>query len=378
MLNVGITVGINTDAISEENFPKWLEDIDDKTFNLSKEKWDDDYYGLGSDIAVAYYVKKFCKDNITFLTKKDISLKRFNEFDIIIALYEGYYYANQTRKIESYKKYNEIVNKTKAIVLQPLSLQKFVLDKKLYTDTLKKNNIPVVDTISVQIKDNMNVPQIIKKINKECEKWETQTFITKPQPGGFGIGFKKWNLEKVNKNNKQFQSYINKIEKQVRIEKPLLLIQDFVPEFEKFYEVRTYWLNGKYSHSLGTMIDPSSLGVSGFEKVKFAYPKSEYKSKCFEHHDEEPEELDDKLINKLKTVGRKVLSVLPKDKTGVPFLLRIDFGCCLNNKNICRDYYVNELEYVPNLFPEYNTHVDIPAKVGEAIIKKVNSLKKNK
>ena len=72
------------------------------------------------------------------------------------------------------------------------------------------------------------------------------------------------------KNNKQFQTYINKIEKQVRIEKPLLLIQDFVPEFEKFYEVRTYWLNGKYSHSLGTMIDPKSLGVSGFEKIKFA------------------------------------------------------------------------------------------------------------
>ena len=33
------------------------------------------------------------------------------------------------------------------------------------------------------------------------------------------MGFKKWNLEKVNKNNKQFQNYINKIEKQVRIEK---------------------------------------------------------------------------------------------------------------------------------------------------------------
>ena len=34
MLNIGITVGINTDAISEENFPKWLEDIDDKTIQF--------------------------------------------------------------------------------------------------------------------------------------------------------------------------------------------------------------------------------------------------------------------------------------------------------------------------------------------------------
>ena len=32
-----------------------------------------------------YYVKKFSKDNITFLTKRYFSLKKFNEFDIIIA-----------------------------------------------------------------------------------------------------------------------------------------------------------------------------------------------------------------------------------------------------------------------------------------------------
>ena len=36
-MNIAIIVGINTDAISEERFPKWLEDIDDKTFN---ENWD--------------------------------------------------------------------------------------------------------------------------------------------------------------------------------------------------------------------------------------------------------------------------------------------------------------------------------------------------
>ena len=169
MINIGIIVGINTDAISEENFPEWLEDIDDKTFNLSKEKWDDNYFGLGSDIAVAYYVKKFSKENVSFLTKKDINLKKFNDFDYIIGLYEAYYYTNQTKKSESYKKYNDLVKKTSAIVLQPLSLQRFVLNKKLYTDTLRKNNIPVVDTIGFQIKDKMNVPILLNKINKQCE-----------------------------------------------------------------------------------------------------------------------------------------------------------------------------------------------------------------
>ena len=64
---------------------------------------------------------------------------------------------------------------------------------------------------------------MINKIRIECNKWGTNTFITKPQPGGFGIGFKKWNLDKVLKSDKGFTNYKKKIEKQVRIEKPLLL-----------------------------------------------------------------------------------------------------------------------------------------------------------
>ena len=374
-MNIAIIVGINTDAISEERFPKWLEDIDDKTFNLSKEKWGDTY-GLASDVGIAYYVQKFYKGNVDILTKRDISLKKFNQYDIIFGLFDPYYYTHSMKSSDAYKKYNSIIKNTSAVFCQPLELQKFVLNKKLYTDTLQKNNIPVMDTISFLIKDNMNSTSIINKIKRQCNVWGTNTFITKPQPGGFGIGFKKWNLEKVIKNDKQFKSYLNKIEKQVRIEKPLLLVQDFVPEFEKFYEIRTYWLNGKYSHSLGTIIDPDSLGSSGFEKVKFAYPEREYDVKEFKTYDELPEKIDNKLINQLKAMGRKILKIIPKGENGEPFLFRIDFGCCLNNKNNCRDYFVNEIEYLPNVFPEYNTHIDILQKIGKAIITKTNNLKK--
>ena len=376
-MKVGIVVGINTDAISEDRFPKWLEDIDDKTFNLSKEKWGPGEYGLGSDIGVAYYVKKYFKGaEVEILTKKDVSLKRFNEFDIIFGLFESYYYTHATKSSEAFKKYNSIIKNTTAIFCHPLELQNFVLNKKLYMETLAKKGIPVMENISFLIKDNMNSKTMINKIKKQCEEWGTNIFITKPQPGGFGIGFKKWDLQKVLKNDKQFKIYLGKIEKQVRIGKPLLLVQNFVPEFERFYEVRTYWLNGQYSHSMGTIIDPLSLGVSGFEKVTFAYPKSEYNARIFNTYDEVPEKLDDALINKLKTMARKVLKAIPQDKNGPPFLLRIDFGCCLDNKENCRDYFVNELEYVPNLFPEYNTHVDVLKKVGEAIIKKSKDLKK--
>ena len=374
-MKIGIIVGINTDAISEERYPKWLKDIDNKTFNLSKEKWDNNY-ALSSDVAIAHYVRKFSNDEIEILTKKDISLKRFNDFDILFGFYCPFYYTHTKKNSDFYKKYNEIIKKTNAIYLQPLELQKFVLNKKLYTDTLMKHNIPVLDTISFQIKNNMNVENILNKIRIQCNKWNTTQFITKPQPGGFGIGFKKWDLNKIFKNNKQFSTYIKKIEKQVRIEKPLLLAQKFVPEFEKFYEVRTYWLNGKYSHSLGTIIHPDSLGISGFDKVSFGYPESEYNSRVFNTYDEIPEKIEDKLINQLKSLGRKILKIIPQDKNGPPFLFRIDFGCCLDNKKNCREYFVNEIEYNPNLFPEYSTHIDFLKRVGDSIIKKSNNLKK--
>ena len=78
----------------------------------------------------------------------------------------------------------------------------------------------------------------------------------------------------------------------------------------------------------------------------------------------------------LKKIGKQVFPLLPKDKTGVPYLLRIDFGCCMSTKDICREYFINEIEYIPNIFPEYNTHIDVLQKVGKALITKINSLKK--
>ena len=376
MKNIAIIVGTNTDAIDVGNFPKWLEDIPDNIFELSMEKWDKDYYGLSSDVGIAYYILKKSKNNknirVSILNKKHINLETFNKFDYILGLYCPYYYAFDTKSSKEYIKYNNLIKNTKAKFYQPLSLQKFVLNKKRYLTELKKHNIPVIDTIYFKVVDNMNINNMLSKINKESNNWNQKYFITKPQPGGFGIGFKKWELSKVLKNKKSFTSYIKKIEKLVRLDVPYLLVQPFIPEFEKFYEIRTYWLNGKYSHSLGTIIDPDSLGKEGFEKVKFAYPKNEYKP-ILEELDNGYELIDVKLINQLKKIAQKIIKILPKDKTGLPVLLRLDFGCCLDNKDVCRNYFLNEIEYNPNLFPEYNRHVDIMKRVGDAFLKKINT-----
>ncbi len=375
MKHIAIVVGIKTDAISIDNFPRWLQDIPDNIFNLSKERWGKNEYGLASDVGIAYYLlkKSFTpyykkKYTLTILTKKDISKKIFDQFDYIIGLYDPYYYALDTKISENYKKYNHIIQHTKAIFYQSLALQKFVLNKKLYLNILRNHGFPVLDTYSLKITDKMNSTQVLQKIKIYCSRWNTNIFITKPQPGGFGIGFKKWNLEKLQKNYKPLNNYLQKIKELPKIEAPYLLIQNFVPDFEQFYEIRTYWLCGKYSHSLGTIIDPLSLGTSGFEKVKYAYPKNEYPSDdIIEHMDNIPEIIDNKLIQHLKKIGSKIFHLLPEKN---PFIFRIDFGCCLQNKNICRDYFISEIEYLPNIFPEYNQHVDIMKRVGDSILKK--------
>ena len=379
MINVGIIVGINTDALDpdriDELYP-YLEDMPEKYFKMSKERWSPGNYGLGSDMATAYYMIQNAPKNmnITLLNDKDVSVKKFNEFDFVIGLYDQFYYYTHKKDIQYFHKFNDIVKKSKTTFLQPLSLSKYVLDKTKYINDLKKVGLPVVDTLSFSLKGPINTKMMLSKIEKKCSdpnEWNMSHFITKPEMVGFGDGFKKWNLNEVHKNPKKFNEYVKKMKS---MGYPKLLAQYFVHEFEHRYEVRTYWFNGKYSHSIGTIIDPNSLGVSGFEKVKFAYPENEYIEDF--PYDEEPEILDQKLVNSLKRMGKKVFDILPKDKTGLPFIFRIDFGCCLNNDKLCRDYFINEIEYLPNMFPDYSPYKDPCIQSGKALLQKIKSLSK--
>ena len=86
--------------------------------------------------------------------------------------------------------------------------------------------------------------------------------------------------------------------------------------------------------------------------------------------------IDMKLMNQLKKYSKKVFDILPKDKNNkYPLILRIDFGCCLNNKNLCRDYFLNEIEYMPNLFPDYNPYKEPLEAFGKEIIRRINHWK---
>ena len=383
MIKVAIVVGINTDAIDpdkiDELYP-YLEDMPDKYFKLSKERWGQGDYGLASDMVTAYYMIQNAPKNtdITILTHKDVEVKKFNEFDVVIGLYDQFYHYTYKKDIKAFNHYNDVVKKSKTTFLPSLPLSKYVLDKTKYMKDLKKIGLPVVDTLSFSLQGKISSKTMLSKIEKKCSEslekggWNMNTFITKPEMVGFGSGFKKWKLDEVLDKPQKFNDYLKKMKS---MGYPKLLAQYFVQEFEQRYEVRTYWFNGKYSHSIGTIIDPDSLGVSGFEKVKFAYPKDEFvKDFPYDEESDTPDVLDQTLVNSLKRMGKKVFSILPKDKTGSPFILRIDFGCCLNNQKLCRDYFINEIEYLPNMFPDYSPYKDPCEESGKALLQKIKTL----
>jgi len=80
--------------------------------------------------------------------------------------------------------------------------------------------------------------------------------------------------------------------------------------------------------------------------------------------------LDQSLLTKLNKSGQDVIKCLKKD-FGLPFLIRIDWGCCLPNDNVCRDFFLNEIECCPAMVADDCEGGDPFNKLAKEIIKMV-------
>lgn len=345
-MKIAFVVGIEADSYSDYERSPWLKDMPKEIYELSNS-----FDEPSSDICVAFYVKhKYPKHQVDILTYEDVSLKKFNEYDLIVGFYCPYY-AYFGEGENEYKKYMRIIKQTKSLYLQDANLIDFVLHKSKYHKFLHKKGFPILPTEYLDLsRDKKYLLDFFNKIkNKNWEK-----FVGKPEFGGYGEGFKIWEEKKFNENN--FLKYVDQLKKK-NFKK--VLFQKFVREFHNFYEVRTYWFNGVYKYSVGTIIDLNTLGT-GDETLISDTPESE------------GGEIEEALMKKLKTMGKRVIEEIPFD---TPYSFRIDFGCCLDNRKICREYFINEIEYNGNLLAN-DTDYEVIENLGKAIIKKANSLKK--
>ncbi len=337
MKKIGITIGSERVPIEKEYYLKHKKAFDEIIYELS------DVVGgledLTYDIQIYALLRKYAPKNVEIvpLWKTDYTKKELDELDLIFCIYECTYALRDDGE-EGYKKYLRLIKTTKSDVLPSSDFQKFVMSKQTYMNFFKKNGIPIMDTIFYNLsrysKDKKDGKILLDKINNKIEG----PIFCKPELGAFAEGsklFKKLTLTKLN-------SYLNQL---IKDGYKKLLIQPYIDEFLKFYEIKTIWLNGKFQYAYG-------------QKVKG------------DTEDVMQSELDQKLVKELKKKGKEVIELLSKDFK-LPFLLRIDWGCCLQNDHICRDYFLNEIECCPAMIGTDSEKYDWFEKLSKALLKMV-------
>ncbi|ANS04232.1 hypothetical protein [uncultured Mediterranean phage] len=279
---------------------------------------------LHVDVAIAMTVKEnYPGVDVDIILPKEITLQRFKKNDINFVV--GYDYINAVNDdpwIPKFageagnKKVLDIYKNKDAKIFPTYEYLNFIWDKKMYLKKLLRHKIPINPTIF--IKSNVSVPKLLSQIASYVWK----EFIIKPIGGttSYGVGlFKLVNVIReptllmnyFNENNQYYKEY---------------LVQPLVKGFKQHGEVKSFWIDGKFSYAVN-IIDRESEG--GEYKVQEVISKVK--------------------LDKCKEIGQKVMKVLPKisfngRKTN-PVATRLDLTCCLGNKSIkSLEYYLNEIE----------------------------------
>jgi len=240
-----------------------------------------------------------------------LTLEDCNECEAIFTIYEGVY-SFMDGGMNQYLKFMDILKKTKAKVYPSQKMQKFIIDKHSYMRYLKKKKYEVAPTEFIDL-ENFD----LKKIMKFIEKNEYSKIAIKPELGAFKAGFKIIKNPDEKKIEKALQSLKNKKYRN-------LLLQPFLEEFNKYGEIKTYWIDGKNIYAYNQKWE-NGEGVF-----------------------QEQSKINPDLLKKCLEVGEKLFNDLKKDHEYL-IQCRIDFACCVNNDNHCREFFINEIEICPTI-----------------------------
>ena len=323
-----------------------------------------------ADVAVAWYIKKtypFVKVDI--ITPNEISLARLNQNNFVYVMYDLIDAYNEGG-FALFEERTKIYSNTKAVLYPTVSIQKLIISKSRYYNLLQTNSIPVAPFISLSRTEYMKGTATTKKTKvksllQKIEEKEWPGMIAKPELGSYGTGIKIFhNLKDV--TNKKLFDFLAKAFGKEHFEG--VVFQRYMEDFPHYFEIRTYWINGQYVKSVGTIIDYNTLGT-GNEELYIDTPKNE------------GGDIPSFIIDPLLKIGQTIIKILPKVYGETALLVRLDFGCCQVNDDIvkgiqpdmCKKYFLNEIELTPNLFPDYGKY-DIIKGLGDALVEKAKEL----
>ena len=108
---------------------------------------------------------------------------------------------------------------------------------------------------------------------------------------------------------------------------PAFICQEVMIGFASKWEVKSFWINGKFAYYVAT------------KACDQVFDDDEIYKKC----ESDIGSVSPKILRQIKEMGAKVVKKYPSKTT--PLFLRIDFGCCLGNTLDTSKYFLNEIEY---------------------------------
>ena len=221
-----------------------------------------------------------------------------------------------------------------------LKEQFFLFDKGDYLEYYQKKGIPIAPTFVVR--EDRNPKKILERVKKEGWK----SFVLKPHRAYANIGIGKFDKKQVSSNSVLSQISPNMLRSMVsnpNAEKevstfltknkkfPAFVCQEVMNGFAKFWEIKSFWINGKFKYY---------VAMKAADKV-FS------ESKIYGSNPAEFGTVSAKVLKDIKRIGKKVVDLYPNlnPKSKPPLYLRIDFGCCRDNTMDGTSYFLNEVEF---------------------------------
>ena len=344
---------------------------DDIRKKVPKKYYKTDDYGkkvINTDVAIAYTIKeRYPLITVDIIEPKDLSLQRLKKNDINFIL--GYDYISSLNESPYVKKFEGIsgANKVCTMYKNPNSkvfpsynFLSFIWNKKKYLQHLQKHKIPISETIFFNGNGNCN------RLIQQIQKYKWSHFIVKPNGGTEKGGVEVFTVKDVLKNPNKLSEYF---EEMGTIWEEFL-VQERIDGFIKYGEIKSYWMDGKFSYAVN-IVDKNTdeLDENG-DKIIY--------DDLIVH----TEIIDKKILSEIKKIGERVIECLPKislhHKRVLPAMVRIDFACCLHNRSKKpSNYYVNEIEH-----QDAGSLTDVPEikypyveVMADTFVKKCNELK---
>ena len=351
MINIGIYGGENSDTTPGQPKEAWMNKMLKKHYNKSKQ-------GYLFEPALAKAMEHKYKDVKVTYYENDIKESQLEKNDINFLV--GINLLNFWEKGKAeYNRVLKLMENPKYNVYPNLKEQFFLYNKGDYLEYFKKKGIPIAPTFIVR--DDRNINKIIERVKEEGWK----SFVLNPYFAYANIGIGKFDVDDKNME-KEVSKYLSKHKKF-----PAFVCQEVMNGFAKFWEVKSFWLNGKFKYY---------IAMKACEEV-FS------ESKIFESCPTKYGTVTPQILKLVKQMGKKVVDAYPESyvngKRTYPLFLRIDFGCCLGNTLDGKSYFLNEVEYAGcGVFTEDNTifkHWPTAYyKKAKELVKGQNKPKKNK